>query len=693
MKSHLLSTQYFKFKGGRINSAAAVTLLFCLVILAGVGTPLADDTLTYLKSLKIEDLLEAEVTSVSKKSEKLSDASAAVFVVTAEDIRRSGARTIAEALRLAPGIQVSRFDANKWAVSSRGFNDTFSNKLLVLMDDRSVYTPLFSGVFWDVQDTMIEDIDRIEIIRGPGATLWGANAVNGVINIITKSAQQTQGALITTGTGTHEAYNAAVRYGDRLGADGAWRMYAKGFDRGPYVNANGGDADDQWDALRGGFRMDLDATAQDAITVQGDIYTGREDQTLDLPGTLTALPAWPQKYSADFSGANLLARWRRAYGDASDFAVQLYYDRTHRNQAVIEEDRDTVDFDLQHRFQVTANQEMVWGLGYRFTFDDIRNGKRVAMVPDSRSDRLYSAFVQDEVTLQPDKWWLTLGSKFEHNDYSGFEIQPSMRLRWKPVLQQTVWAAVSRAVRTPSRSDHDLRSNRSPETVALPFVPYSATYQPAVFGDENFDSEELIAWELGYRWQPEPRISIDVAAFYNQYDNLRTIEPNPGRAFLETDPQPPHIVIPAFIDNKMKGTTYGLEWATTWHPMTNWKLTAGYTWLQMDLRADDDSGDTSAEMQAGYSPVHQIQLRSCLDLSHGWSFDSALYYVDELKDLNVPAYTRLDLRIGWQPNADWEFSVSLENLLDDRHPEFAELTDIVPSQIPRQIYAQVTWRH
>jgi iron complex outermembrane receptor protein len=692
MKPRRQTTRYISH-GDRIISAAAATLFFCLVILSSAGTPLADDTLTYLKSLKIEDLLEAEVTSVSKKSEKLSDATAAVFVITAEDIRRSGARTIAEALRMAPGIQVSRFDANKWAVSSRGFNDTFSNKLLVLMDGRSVYTPLFSGVFWDVQDTMIEDIDRIEIIRGPGATLWGANAVNGVINVITKSAQQTQGALVAAGTGTREAYNAAVRYGDRLGADGAWRMYAKGFDRGPYVNADGGDADDQWDALRGGFRMDLDATARDAVTVQGDIYSGREDQTLDLPGTLTALPAGPQKYSADFSGANLLARWRRAYGDSSNFAVQFYYDRTHRNQAVIEEDRDTVDLDLQHRFAVAPNQELVWGLGYRFSRDNLHNGERVAMVPDSRSDQLFSAFVQNEITLQPDTWWLTLGSKFEHNDYSGFEIQPSMRLRWKPELQQTVWAAVSRAVRTPSRSDHDLRSNRTPETVALPFPPFTATYQPAILGDDKFNSEELIAYEVGYRWQPEPRISIDVAAFYNQYDNLRTVEPDPNGAYPESDPMPPHTVIPAYIDNKMEGTTYGLEWAATWHPLSYWKLTAGYTWLQMNLRKADDSGDTTAEKQSGYSPVHQIQLRSCLDLSHGWSFDSALYYVDELRDLNVPAYTRVDLRIGWQPKPDWEFSLSLENLLDDRHPEFAELTDIVPSEIPRQIYAQVTWRH
>lgn len=663
------------------------------MLLVQTDVLIADDTLTYLKSLNIEDLLNAEVTSVSKKSEKLSDAAAAIYIITAEDIRRSGVRTIAEALRMAPGIQVSQFDANKWAVSSRGFNDTFSNKLLVLIDGRSVYTPLFSGVFWDVQDTMMEDIDRIEVIRGPGATLWGANAVNGVINIITKSAQQTQGALVTAGTGSHEAYEAAVRYGDRMGADGAWRIYAKGFDRGPYEDEGGGEAHDQWDALRAGFRMDMDATARDAVTFQGDIYDGREDQTLDLPGTFTAPPAGHQKYTADFAGGNLLARWRRAYRDKSDFVLQFYYDRTDRNQSVIMELRDTVDLDFQHRFQPTASQEMIWGLGYRYTHDDIRNTERVAMIPDSRSDQLFSAFIQDEFTLQPETWWLTLGSKFEHNDYTGFEIQPSLRLRWKPVQRQTVWAAASRAVRTPSRGDHDLRSNRTPGTVALPFPPFSATYQPAIFGDDDFKSEELTAYELGYRWQPQARISIDVAAFYNQYDKLRTIEPDLAAAYVEADPPPIHIVAPAFVDNKMKGNTYGLEWVTTWYPKTFWKLAAGYAWQQMDLSVDADSGDTDAEIQNGIVPAHQIQLRSFLDLPHGWSFDSAIYYVDELSDFAVSAYTRLDLRIGWQPNAAWEFSLSMQNLLDDRHPEFAERTDIVPSEIPRQIYGQIIWRY
>ena len=688
-----LFSAYLKVNRSRMKSAMAVPLCLCSIILFHAFALAADDTLSYLKSLKIEDLLEAEVTTVSKKSEKLSDATAAVFVITAEDIHRSGARSIAEALRMAPGIQVSQIDSSKWAVTSRGFNDTFSNKLLVLIDGRSVYTPLFSGVFWDVQDTFMGDIDRIEVIRGPGATLWGANAVNGVINIITKSSQETQGALLTLGTGSHEPYDAAVRYGDRLGADGAWRIYAKGFERGPFENAAGGDANDQWDALRGGFRMDLDLNTNDAVTFQGDIYNGNEDQTLSLPGTLTTPAEGPRGYPADFFGANLLSRWRRSFGEKSDFTLQLYYDRTERDQVVLEEIRDTVDLDFQHHLQLTGRQEVVWGLGYRFTRDDTRPGKGIEMLPDSRSDQLFNAFLQDEITLQPDKWWLTLGSKFEHNDYTGFELQPSLRLRWKPGNQQTVWASASRAVRTPSRSDHDLRSTIDVGTAAVPFPPFSVPSVTVLYGSDDFASEELKAYELGYRWQAQTHLSFDLAAFYNQYDNLRTIETDLSAASLESDPSPPHLLIPVFIENKMEGETYGFELVTVWQPLTFWKLSAGYTWLQMDLRTDADSTNPEAVAEAGYSPASQIQLRSYLDLPRGWSLDTELYYVSELSDMQIPAYTRLDMRLGWQPHPNLELSLNLENLLDDRHPEFGERFDIIPSQVPRQVFGQLIWRY
>ncbi len=688
-----MSIQFIQFERRPRKSAVAAAFFFCLVIFVTAGTSPADDSLTYLKSLKIEDLLKTEVTTVSKKPEKLSDATAAVFVITAEDIRRAGARSIPEALRMAPGIQVSQIDASKWAITSRGFNDTFSNKLLVMIDGRSVYTPLFSGVFWDAQDTFMEDIERIEVIRGPGAALWGANAVNGVINIITKSAQETQGTVMTVGTGTHERYSAAVRYGDRLGVDGAWRIYAKGFERGPYKNAAGRDAEDEWDTLRGGFRMDMDVNASDAITFQGDIYSGAESQTASLPATLTTAAAGPKKYSADLSGGNLLSRWRRSFGDQSDVSLQLYYNRTVRNQVVLKETRDTVDLDFQYRFQLTGRQEVIWGLGYRYKQDDTEPGAGMQLIPADRSDQLFSAFLQDELTLKPDTWWLMLGSKFEHNDYTGYEFQPNLRLRWKPGKLQTAWAAVSRAVRTPSRSDHDLRFNTEVGTVPVAYPPYSAPSLTALFGSDDFQSEELTAYELGYRWQPRPILSFDLSAFYNQYDNLRTIETDYGAARWENDPQPSHILIPVFIDNKMEGETYGFELVTTWQPLPFWKLTAGYTRLQMDLRTDADSTNPTAVVEAGYSPVNQIQLKSYLDLPNGWSLDTELYYVDELSEMQVPAFTRLDIRLGWQVNANLEASLTFENLLDDQHPEFGDRFNIISSQVPRQIFGQLIWRY
>lgn len=681
------------FRRFHLNMISAIIFL-CLFNPLPVPQMLwADSQLTYLKSLEIEALLETEVTSVSKKSEKLSDTTAAVFVITAEDIRRAGARTIAEALRMAPGIQVSRVDSNKWTISSRGFNDTFSNKLLVLIDGRSVYTPLYSGVYWDIQDTLMEDIDRIEVIRGPGATLWGANAVNGVINIITKTAQETQGALITMGAGSHETYDAGVRYGDRLGTDGAWRIYAKTNDRDGF-DPVGEDQDiDSWRRARGGFRMDLDLNAQDAFTLQGDVYQEKKDQIFDLTESLTTPALGPQPYIGEAYGANLLTRWRRAYGDASDLTFQLYLDRTDRKEIVLEEKRDTLDFDFQHRFQLTPRQEVIWGLGYRHTRDETWPGQGISITPDSRADQLFSGFVQDEFTLKPDKWWLTIGSKFEHNDYTGYEIQPNLRLRWKPGPQQTAWAAIARAVRTPSRGEHNFRSNQNVQTVTLPFPPYTTTtYLTAYFGDPDFTSEDLTAYELGYRFVPHNRFSIDLAAFYNVYDNLRTIEPTASAAFLETDPLPPHIVVPIYVDNKMEGETFGIELVTVWQPVSFWKLTAGYSWLQMLLRTDPDSSDITSEKEAGYSPVNQIQLRSALDLPHGWSLDTELYYIDELSEMDVDGYTRLDLRLGWQPRTDLEFSINIENLLDDRHPEYGLRNDIVPAQIPRLFYGQITWR-
>lgn len=640
-----------------------------------------DDSLEYLKSLSIEELLQTEVTSVSKKSEHLFDTAAAVFVITQEDIKRTGVRTIPDALRMVPGLQVAHINGSTFAITARGFNEWFSNKLLVLVDGRSVYTPLFSGVYWDVQDTVLEDIDRIEVIRGPGATMWGANAVNGVINIITKHSRETQGGMIVAGAGSIEKPLLTARYGGKAGKEGTYRIYAKGVKRDEFVQPDGTDGNDEWQSLRAGFRMDIPLSFRDNLTVQGESYGGANEFDLRLSGFLT--PPFTRETHEEqyYRGGHLITTWQREISNLSDIEVKCYYDWTFRDQIVIEERRDTINFDFKHHVKLPPNHEVVWGLGYRWTADDTKPSTNLWMDPDSRSDQVWNAFVQDDIMLWPDKVWLTLGSKFEHNDYSGFELQPNARLRWKPTPKHTVWGSVSRAVRTPSRSDHDIRVNLTSMN-----IPPAGLTVLRITGDDSFESEELLAYEAGIRWQKNENLSFDLAAFYNVYENLRIVES--GSPFVETSPAPIHTVIPQVIKNGMEGETFGVEFLTTWKPLSNWKLSMGYAWFDADLDANGNSAENEGEM----SPHHQWQLRSYLDLPWSLSLDTEIYFVDKLETFDIPAYTRLDLRLGWDPTPAWSLSLNIENALDDQHPEFPTRSGVIATEVPRIIYGQVTYR-
>ncbi|MBI5468977.1 MAG: TonB-dependent receptor [Deltaproteobacteria bacterium] len=641
-----------------------------------------------LMTLSIEELMDIEVTSVSKKLQKLLEAPAAVFVVTQEDIRRSGASNIPDALRMVPGLQVARIDANKWAITSRGFNGRFANKLLVMIDGRSVYTPLFSGVFWDQQDTLIEDIERIEVIRGPGATMWGANAVNGVINIITKGAKDTQGVLLSTGAGSEERGFLNLRYGNKIG-DASYRVYLKYFDRDTSVAPGGGEAADAWNVLRAGFRADMEMKESDSLTLQGDFYNGEAGITT----TAATLTSPFQSTSSDdtyIAGGNLLARWRRAFSSTSDMALQFYYDRTEFKFEDIEENRDTFDLDFQHRFALGGLHEILLGLGYRLTRDDIKSSFYLSLDPESRQDNLLSAFVQDEIELLKEKLVLTVGSKFEHNNYTGVEIQPSARLLWTPDPDHSVWTAVSRAVRTPSRAEDDIRINSRvvPPGVFDPALPAIL----AVLGDRNYESEELIAFELGYRLRPLERLSLDLATFYNLYDNMRTLEL--GSASLETTPSPAHIVVPFTAANMMDGETYGVEVSADWQALDWWSVHLAYTYMEINLRLEGGSTDTTSEENVeGQSPHSQISLRSFMDLGKGLELDIWARYVDDLPDLNIESYTTLDARLSWKPRKDLEISVIGQNLLDKSHREFApELINILATEVERSVYGKLTWR-
>jgi iron complex outermembrane recepter protein len=654
-----------------------------LIALAGASwaaeTRPTETTILELKQLSLEELIDIEVTSVSRKEEKLFEAAAAIYVITQEDIRRSGATSIPELLRNVPGVEVARIDSHTWAITVRGFNSTAANKLLVLIDGRSVYTPLFSGVFWDVQDILLEDVDRIEVIRGPGATLWGANAVNGVINIITKAAKHTQGLFVTGGGGTEERGFGGVRYGGKLSETARYRFYAKYFSRDDTVLPDGTDAGDAWQMGQGGFRVDWDTSDKNLLTLQGDLYGGSLGQTSTI---VSPTPPFMRLNNADtaVAGGNFLGRWTHHFSEASEVQLQVYYDRTERRiPLVFSEKRDTFDLDVQHGFPVGQRQGIVWGFGYRFTQDRVGNTFSVSWDPDRRATHLVSAFLQDDITLVPQRLRLTLGSKFEHNDYTGFEIQPNARLAWTPTARQTVWAAISRAVRTPTRLDQDIRLN----ALVIPGTPATVL---AVFGSRDFVSEELLAYELGYRLQPHPRLSLDLTGFYNVYDRLSSIE-GPGPPL----PSPPTVTVPFTLANNLEGETYGVEvWAnsqiTDW-----WRLRTGYTYLHMQLRTKADSSDTTSVAAAkGRSPQHQFFVRSWLDLPAGLEFDTTLRYVDALPTGNVRSYVALDVRLGWRPTKDLELAVVGQNLFDNRHLEFSST---LRTEIQRGIYGKVTWRY
>lgn len=631
--------------------------------------------------LSLEQLGEIEVTTESKEPVKAIRIPAAIFVITQEDIRRSGATSIPEVLRLVPGVEVARIDSNQWSLGIRGFGSSLSRSVLVLIDGRSVYTPLFAGVYWNVQDTMIDDIDRIEVIRGPGGTIWGANAVDGVINIITKSSKDTHGGLITAGGGNVDQGIYGFRYGGGNGKGLNYRVYGKGFTRGPEFHSNGRNFDD-WRMDQVGFRTDWSNGLRDTLTLQGDLYNGDAGGRL---GIATYSPPFMQivEQNAELSGGNLLGRWRRVLGNRSDIEVQAYYDRTNRFQANFAEGRDTVDLDFIHHLTLSRRQDFIWGVGARWSSGDaVPVVPTVVFTPNRLTDKLYSAFVQDEIPIVGDQLSLTVGTKFLHNIYTGFEVQPSARLLWTPRPNQTAWFAVTRAVSTPSRVDEDLQLTALFKANPLTFFRLS--------GDGKFFSEQLIGYETGYRTLIKPKLYIDVAAFYNSYDHLESIEP--GAPFLETSPSPSHFVLPLFLRNGILGSTNGIEIAPDWRPKHWWRLEGSYSFLNMDLRKKANSGALgSTASTEGASPHHQVMVQSQFNLPGGFEFDQTYRYISALPAQLVSSYGTADLRLGWRFARDFELSLEGQNLLQPHHPEFGGDPGGLVG-IRRSAYAQITWQ-
>ena len=666
-----------------VRSCVAVLILFG----AGTIAP-ARATETDLTQLSIEDLMNIRITSVSRKTQRLSDTAAAVFVITGEDIRRSGATTIADVLRMVPGLQVARVDANKWAITSRGFNGRFANKLLVLMDGRSVYTPLFSGVFWETLDTVLDDIARIEVIRGPGASLWGSNAVNGVINIITKEAGKTQGGLAKALAGTEERGTGVLRYGARLGSHTPFRIWAKYANRDAAIGTDGNDAADDWHIASGGFRMDSHLSDRDTLLMEGGLFDGDMGGTATFP-FLTPPFARTIQVGDDHSGHYLLTRWQRTMSGDSDMALQFFYDHNNRFPTISHARVDTYDLDFQHRFNLADRHEIVWGLGYRYIHDDIDNHPDFFFIePSQRGVNIANAFVQDEISLFKKRLRLTFGSKFEYNDYTRLEIQPTGRVLWKPAENHALWAAISRAVRTPARGERDARVATMvipPNTVPGVSMPTAAT----MFGNHNMDAESVIAYEIGYRFRIAETFSMDAAAYYNEYKNLRQALPQePFTAFF---PSGPHVVLPFAIGNGIDGQLYGVELASDWQPTQRVHLQLSYTYTLPALQGETNQ-DLPQLPLIPENPRHKFSVRAGFDLSYNTTLDLWWHYVDQIDDL-VDSYNSLDLRVGWKPAPTVEIALVGQNLLEAHHLEFKpEFDSMEPTKVQREAYASITWK-
>jgi iron complex outermembrane receptor protein len=637
---------------------------------------------TDLLDLSIEELANVRVTSASRVVEQAGDAPAAIYVITADEIRRTGVTSIPEALRLVPGVEVARRSAHEWSISIRGFNSDIANKLLVLIDGRSVYSPLYAGVFWDVQDTLLEDVDRIEVIAGPGGTLWGANAVNGVVNIITHSARDSIGGHADLLGGSEDPIIAAFRHGGELRNGMAARVWVKYAERGATESPDGGSAVDATRMARGGFRLDRESGDVDRFMLQGEVYQGRSEGIFDGTFTIGTLPSGTFRDEVDIAGAHLLGTWERKLDAGSELKLQAYVDHTERDiPNVYAERRNTFDLDFQHRLRAGMRQDVVWGVGARLTADSIRNSQFAAFLPADKTTHRYSAFVQDRIALMPDTLSLTVGSKFEHNEYSGFEYQPNVRIAWHPGERQTVWAAVSRAVRIPSRLDHDL----------LLTIPLSAPGIPIPFyvvveGRESFEAEQLLAYEAGLRFRPDRRWSFDFALFLNRYRDLQTNEPDPPIVVLV--PPLPHVIVPNHFENNMRGEAHGGSLAAYWQPQPSWRLRFQYSYLDLDLWTTADSQDVSSPANAGNSPRHQAAIHAFADLPHRWSLYAGVRYVDNLPNQAVPSYVATDINLAWRFRPNAEASLAVFNAADNNHPEYGLGAD---SLIERSAHLRLRW--
>ena len=638
---------------------------------------------TDLSRLDVEDLMNIKVTSVSKREQSLWRTAAAVFVITQEDIRRSGATNIPDLLRMAPGVDVEQIDANAWAISVRGFNSRYSNKVLVLIDGRTVYTPSFSGVFWEHIDMPLENIERIEVVRGPGATVWGANAVNGVISIFTKSSKDTKGGLVTAGAGSQTNALGLVQYGGTAGKDRTFRVYGKAFDIGNSTMPDGSPAADHWKRANGGFRADWDLSSRDSVMVQGNLFANEASQTRRNSFIATPFDRIFNQ-NLDAAGGDVLGRWKHVLAGGSETSFQVYYDSYRRDDLGVPEVLRTFDFDFQQQIAAGNRHNIVWGLGYRVSNSGLTPGYSVQFSPPLQKDSLFSGFLQDEIRVS-DSLWLTIGAKVEHNAYTGMQTEPSARLAWsRPNSRHTVWASASKAIRQPSRADTAVRTD-------LETIPISAdAVQVLQFvGNPHTKNEELRDYELGYRTEFTKNLSLDVATFLSFYRHLQTAEPQP---LVIIPGSPVQFIIPLLYDNKASAVTYGGEVSLRWNATSRWRISPGYSYLHATLRQDPTSqGQAAFGLSTGF-PQNMFQIRSSLNLSRRTEFDQSLYYTARLPGGTIPGHARLDLRLARRLGESAEISLVGQSLLRARTTEYGDANAVIGTQSVRRVYGQISWR-
>jgi iron complex outermembrane receptor protein len=636
-----------------------------------------------LGQASLEDLMNIEVTSVSKREEKLSRAAAAVFVINADDIRRSGATNIPDLLRMVPGVDVEQISANAWAISIRGFNSRYSNKVLVLIDGRTVYDPFFSGTYWDQIELPLEDIDRIEVIKGPGSTVWGANAVNGVISIMTKSSKDTKGGLLTAGAGSQTKAAGELQYGGNAGPDGTYRVFGSYFGVGDSASQSGGAANDNWQRSHAGFRSDWEIGKSDALMVQGDLFANQENETV---GSLIPNPYDPHlNQSADAAGGDVLALWNHTLTGGSQTSLQFYYNTYRRTDVESPSKVTTFDLDFHHHISLGDRNDVVWGLGYRSDTMGVPPGYTIVFTPPFETKALFNVFVQDEIQIS-DSLWFTIGGKLEHNGYTGFETEPSARIVWAPPGgRQSVWAAASKAIRQPSPADNSI-------DVILESIPLNASSveQVRLFGNPLVRDEQVRDYELGYRSELTKSVSLDIATFVSLYRDLDSFSPESAIVMLGS---PVTVEVPTLYGNEARATDYGGEVYLTWKAVSRWRVSPGYAYLHASVWLNPSpQGTTASSTVSTDFPQNTVQVRSLFNLSRKTEFDQSLYYTARLPGGVIPGHTRLDLRLGRKFGESTEISLVGQNLLRPRTLEYGDSAGIVGTESVRSVYGKISWQ-